>query len=155
MVMSRMLINRKAGFSLIEVMVAALILAVLVIGIASALYYAGAIIQDQETKRLAVDQVVERMELVKRSNYSIIKPPAFGTPYYYVDDNQDNVLAAGERTSSAETETDKAFPMTTVLVRFPQAITGGFTNTEYSTVSVNVTYGRFSLPMTMESIIVP
>ena len=52
--------KRKSGFSLVEIMVAALLLAVLALGGAAVLYHTGAILQVQEMRRKAIDQAFYR-----------------------------------------------------------------------------------------------
>ncbi len=146
--------KHKAGFSLIEIMVAALLLEVLALGGAAVLYHTGAVIQDAEAKRMAVDQAMERMELVRRTRYSIMQPPDFSPNiYYYVDRNGKgrDLLESGELSTTPHTETGKKFPMVTTITRFPLTSSA----TEYLRIGVAVTYDIAGQQVVVGSVIVP
>ena len=144
--------KHKSGFSLIEIMVAALVLAALAVGGAAALYHAGAGIQEQELKRMAVDQAMERLELVKRTKYSIIRPAANGVPRYYIDQDQDDLVESGELQNTQGSETQKRFPMVTTLTLAPPP---SATESEFLQVGVAVTYDIAGQQVVMDAIIVP
>lgn len=143
--------KNKAGFSLIEIMVSALLLSVLALGGASALYHTGAVIQNQEQKRMAVDQAMERLELVKRTRYSIMKPENFSPQIYYYVDDGDDLLEDDEVSMNAGIENQKKFEMVTTITRFPMMPDA----TEYLQISVSVTYDLAGQQVVVDSIIVP
>ena len=144
--------NNKAGFSLVEIMVSAVLLAVLAAGGAATIYHTGISVQDQEVKRMAVDQAMERMELVKRTRYPFLQPPSTNdVVYYFVDNDQDDLLENGELTASLIPETAKRFSMITRLTHIPL----NALETEHVMVDVSVTYGRTGEHMVLESLIIP
>ena len=147
--------KNKSGFSLVEIMVASLLIAVLAIGGATVLYHTGSIIGTQKLKRQAIDQAIARMELMKRTRYSIIRP---STPepdiYYYVDDDQDDLLESGELGLSQSVEAQKEFSMITTIERIPPP-TPGLVEGEYLVVNVTVTYDRTGQQVVLESLIAP
>lgn len=156
--MKKVMKEAKAGFSLVEIMLAALILALLALGGSAVLYHTEAGIQDQEIKRMAVDQAMERMELLKRTRYTIMQPSTYSNTYYFVDSDGDDMLENSELSTDPDkkTETSKQFDMVTTLVKMSPANPN--TESEYIMVSVTVKYGRAkqdNQQMVMESIVVP
>ncbi|MCF7864074.1 MAG: prepilin-type N-terminal cleavage/methylation domain-containing protein, partial [Kiritimatiellales bacterium] len=75
--------KNKSGFSLIEVMVAALLLAVLAIGGAAVMYQTGGNIQIQGNKRIALELANEVLERYQSMEYKDI--PASDTDTISVD----------------------------------------------------------------------
>ena len=142
----------KSGFSLVEIMVSMLILSVLALGGAMVLYHTGAVIQKQKLKRLAVDEAVERLEMVKRTKYAIMRPAVANTVYYFIDQDNDNLLESGELQSTQISETPpNQFPMVTTIQRIPPP---SAVESEYLLVGVSVTYDRVQ-QVKLGSIIVP
>ena len=72
--------NHKAGFSLIEIMVSALLLAVLAVGGASVLYHTGAGVQVQGNKRIAMEYARSRIEASKLADYFVLRNQAPDDP---------------------------------------------------------------------------
>lgn len=64
-----MKIKNKSGFSLIEIMVAVLLLTVLALGGAAILYQTGGSIQVQGNKRIAIEMVNELLEVAQNADY--------------------------------------------------------------------------------------
>ena len=146
----------KSGFTLIEIMVASLLIAVLALGGAAVLYHTGSVIGTQKLKRLAIDQAIARMELLNRTRYSIMRP---STPqpdiYYFVDDDQDELLENGELSLALNIENQKEFPMITAIKRIPPP-TPGTVEGESLLVNVTVTYDQTgSQQVVLESLIAP
>ncbi len=61
--------KNKSGFSLIEIMVAALLLAVLAVGGAAVLYQTGGDIQVQGNKRIAMEHARSKLEVLAEVDY--------------------------------------------------------------------------------------
>jgi prepilin-type N-terminal cleavage/methylation domain-containing protein len=141
----------KAGFSLIEIMVATLVLAVLAVGGAAALYHTGAMIQNQEQKRMAVDQAMERLELLKRAKYSLLKPADFNSTKYFVDD-QNDIIQAGELLDTMTVESGKQFAMLTAIERLPPP---NALSSEYLRLNVTVTYDNAGQEVKLDTRIIP
>ena len=72
--------TQKSGFSLIEVMFTALILAILAIGGAAILYHTGAGIQIQGNKRIAMEYGISRMEALKAEAYMASRSQTLDNP---------------------------------------------------------------------------
>ena len=78
--------NRTYGFTLVETMIAMLILAVLALGGGAILYQAGKTVAIQNNKRVAVEAACQRLEQLCEKAYNNIKPPVFNSQYYVDDD---------------------------------------------------------------------
>lgn len=148
--------KQQLGFSLVEIMVAVLVLSVVAVACATALYHAGAVIQNQEQKRMAVDQANERLELLKRTKYSILTDNGtapFNTVLYFADSNGgDDVVEHREVDATPSVDRTKTFDMVTTIERFPlpNAI-----SSEYVRVSTIVTYDNNGQQVKLDSMIVP
>ena len=68
--------KKKAGFSLIEVMVAALILVILVIGGAAILSQAGGDIQVIGNKQIALERARTKLERLRDQDYEVLRTAA-------------------------------------------------------------------------------
>lgn len=144
--------TQKSGFSLIEIMVATLVLAFLAVGGAAVLYHTGASIQNQEQKRMAVDQAMERLELMKRAKYSIMQPDNFNTPMYFVDD-QDDLVVSGELLDVQTYENAaNRFAMLTAIERLPPP---DLTSSELLKINVAVTYDSAGQQVVLSTDIIP
>jgi len=153
-----MKINNKSGFSLIEIMVATLVLAFLAVGGSAALYHTGAMIQNQEQKRMAVDQAMERLELVKRTKYTTVQQnvEAFEAPMYFVDDrSEDDLLAPDELRNEEAVDNSKLFPMLTTIERFHAISNTTIVAQEFIQVDVTVTYDTAGQQVKLSTIIAP
>ncbi|MDA0321962.1 MAG: prepilin-type N-terminal cleavage/methylation domain-containing protein [Verrucomicrobia bacterium] len=75
--------SRRDGATLVEVMVASVILLVMALGSTAFMYHSRANIGIQRNKRVAVDVANSRLEEVRASNYDEIKPLTldYGTHY--------------------------------------------------------------------------
>ena len=147
----------KAGFSLIEILVATLVLAVLAVGGAAALYHTGAMIQNQEQKRMAVDQAMERLELLKRAKYSLLQPTDFNSTKYFVDD-QNDIIQAGELLDTMTVESGKQFAMLTAIERFETnypASSEYWIQSEHLQITVSVTYDSAGQEVKLDTRIIP
>jgi prepilin-type N-terminal cleavage/methylation domain-containing protein len=78
----------KAGFSLVEIMTATVILAVLAVGSAAILANTGVIIRGEKNKRMAVERANERLELIRQTSFSDLEPPQV-KKLYYLDADSD------------------------------------------------------------------
>lgn len=145
-------IGKKSGFSLVEIMVAILVLVVLLIGSIMGTYKVGAGINDQSSKRRAIDLAIERMELLKRTTYSIMRPGTANSPQYFVDQNGDDLVDGSELNNASTSETVGSFNMVTSITRFPPPDT---VQSEYLLVAVAVTYNNYGQQVRIESLIVP
>ena len=88
----------KSGFSLVELMVAMLILAVLVLGSAAILYQAGGTIAIQNNKRAAVSAASRRLEQISGMLYDDIRSNSGGL--YYIDASNDRQSSPPDDTVS-------------------------------------------------------
>lgn len=145
--------KNKFGSSLIEIMVSSLVIAVLASGGSAALYHTRSVIGAQEAKREAVDQADTQLELLKRAQYSTMRPKTDDI-YYYVDTNQNALMESVEMELTQSVDTQKTFPMITTikLIVPPPAVS---TEGEYLLVSVTVTYDLAGNQVILESIITP
>jgi prepilin-type N-terminal cleavage/methylation domain-containing protein len=144
----------KSGFSLIEIMVATLVLAVLAVGGATALYHTGAVIQNQEQKRMAVDQAMSRVELLKRAKYSLLAPNDFNynTTRYIVDIDQDEIIQANELLENRTVESGQLYDMVTAIERLPPPDS---TSSEFLRINVTVTYDIAGQEVKLDTRIIP
>lgn len=78
--------TQKAGFSLIEVMLTALLLAILAIGGAAVLYHTGAGIQIHGNKRIAMEYAISWMERFKAEEYTVSRSQAPNGPVVTTED---------------------------------------------------------------------
>jgi type II secretory pathway pseudopilin PulG len=76
--------SRREGATLVEVMVAAVILLVMALGSTAFMYHSRADIGIQRNKRVAVDVANSRLEEVRASNYDDIKPTSQNYNTYYL-----------------------------------------------------------------------
>lgn len=147
--------KNSSGFSLVEIMVALLLIAVLALGGAAALYHTGSVIGTQKLKRQALDQAIARMELVNRTRYSIMRPPTQEPDVYYcVDQDQDDLLESGELDLTPSVEVQKEFSMITPIKRTPPPLPLSMEG-EHLVVNVTVTYDRRGQQVMLESLIAP
>ena len=72
--MTRKTQKAKSGFTLVEVLISALIIAILVIGGSAALYHTGSSILVTGNKRIALEIANQRLELAKANPYTDIAP---------------------------------------------------------------------------------
>ena len=72
--------KNKSGFSLIEIMVSALLLAFLALGGAAVLYHTGAGVQEQGNKRIALEYGRSAIEGIKYEDYFVLRAKAPNNP---------------------------------------------------------------------------
>jgi len=87
-------IHSKSGFSLIEVLLAILILAVLAVGGAAVIFQTSDGIRVEANKRMALEVANRRLETLLKQPYLAIRPNVFDVDdqYYLTDLNNDDVL---------------------------------------------------------------
>jgi prepilin-type N-terminal cleavage/methylation domain-containing protein len=113
--------RRKSGFSLIEVLLAILILAVLAVGGASVLYQTGGGVKVEANKRMALEIANARLETLLKQKYLDIAPDTMDldNKYYLTDTDGDDAL---ELKSTKTTESvnfgGRNFTMDTKVVRW-------------------------------------
>ena len=135
----------KSGFSLIEIMVAALLLAVIAVGGAAVLSHTGVSIQIQGNKRVALELANARLETARAQNYyglGGILPPLLDVEgqYYLTDANRDHILDLNEGEQLDQISLGgKTYDMITGIVRRSSDASPDF-NTEYLDVTVSVRY---------------
>ena len=122
--------KNKSGFSLIEIMVAALLLAFLAVGGAAVLYQTGGGVQVQGNKRIAMEYARSRIESSKSTGYFVLR-------------------ALAPNASATTTETVNGVPLviTTDITLHgddPDDPNGSFglLGNEYLELEIQVQYGR-------------
>ena len=74
----------RHGASLIEVLVACVLLAVMAVATSASLQYARSTAALQRNRRQALDLANSRLEHVRASAYTAVRPPALNTSLYYL-----------------------------------------------------------------------
>ncbi|MEE9369729.1 MAG: prepilin-type N-terminal cleavage/methylation domain-containing protein [Pontiella sp.] len=123
--------KNKSGFSLIEVMVAALLLAVLAIGGAAVLSHAGSNIQVIGNKQIALERARTKLEWLHNFDYQVLRATA--------------VAGAPSVVSTNETHNGVTFTIITTnrLVStggILDVFSGGTSDNEYIELSARATY---------------
>lgn len=77
--------RRRRGATLVEVMIASVILLVMALGSTAFMYHGRAEIGIQRNRRVAVDVSNSRLEELRASNYDAVKPLANGYTTYYLE----------------------------------------------------------------------
>lgn len=114
----------KAGFGLLEVMFAAVIIAIMVIGGSAAMYYTGSNIVVQGHRRIALQLADQRLEHARENYYYNIVPPTYfedtGNIYYLTADNTDPYKMVLKNSLQTELFTLDGidYAMTTSIVRY-------------------------------------
>lgn len=142
----------RRGATLIEILVACLILAVVAVGTAACLYLSQGATAVQRNRRTATELAGSRLEELRTAPYDSIKPPAKNYNVYYIS------RASGTWTTPAATdpgETNRVNglwqPMTTT-VRYVDADGGGATY-DCLRLAVTLRYGRSALDVvTLETL---
>ncbi len=109
----------KAGFSLIEVLLAALIIAIMVLGGAATMYYTGSNINAQGHRRIALELASQRLEDARQNYYYSILPADYDDTYYLTADAVDPYLLDLNNSEKSEVFTIDAvdYKMVTEIVR--------------------------------------
>jgi prepilin-type N-terminal cleavage/methylation domain-containing protein len=103
LIMSRERKNSRQGFSLLEVMVASLILAVLAVGGATMIYHTGMRVQIQGHKRVALELANLRQEVARSQfYYDIAGGYGAGNEIYLEDVDNDDILETSASEVSEE-----------------------------------------------------
>ena len=132
--------KNKSGFTLVEVLISALIIAILVIGGSAALYQTGSSVVIAGKKRVALAIANQRLELAKYNYYYLIAPDEYdvsGT-YYLAADNINPAQLAVTDSEVVESITigDLAYEMTTEVLRHSRV--GGTVNFDPEALQVTV-----------------
>jgi prepilin-type N-terminal cleavage/methylation domain-containing protein len=113
--------KHKSGFTLVEVLVASLIIVILVIGGAAALYHTGSNVISQGNKRIALEIASQRLELAKANTYTDIAPNEYDTDnkYYLKPSKWVPDILVVSATSAAESITvgDITYKLRTKVLR--------------------------------------
>ena len=136
--------NVKSGFTLIEVLISALIIAILVIGGAAALHHVGSSVVINGNKRIALAIANQRMELARANPYIDIKPDEYDEDdtYFLMPSNADpNILVVSIDGSFQTIQVgDNTYRIRTKVLRHSKdAGTIGF-DTEALQITVSVEY---------------
>jgi prepilin-type N-terminal cleavage/methylation domain-containing protein len=136
--------NIKSGFTLIEVLISALIIGILVIGGAAALHHAGSSVAINGKKRIALAIANQRMELARANPYIAIAPGKYDEDdtYFLIPSKTDpNTLVVSVDDSFRTIKVgDITYKMRTKVLRHSKnAGTIGF-DTEALQITVSVEY---------------
>jgi Tfp pilus assembly protein PilV len=130
----------RSGATLIEILVACLILAVVAVGTAACLYLSQGATAVQRNRRTALELANSRLEELRTAPYTAIDPTANNTNLYYID----RLTGSWHVLSSDQGETvnvnGRSQPITTT-VRFVDADGAGVPY-ECVRLTVTVKYGR-------------
>lgn len=144
-------IHDKKGFTLVEIMVAVLVIVALITGGAAVLTQTNISINIQKNKRRAIDQAIARLELLKRSDYILLRPPTPTPDVYYYRDDGDDQLEEAEVSGNGALETSKDYKMRTSVERFSATADAA----EFLLVTAAVTYNAAGEQVVLQSMIVP
>jgi prepilin-type N-terminal cleavage/methylation domain-containing protein len=113
--------NQKSGFTLIEVLLSALIIAVLVIGGSAALYHTGSSVILQGNKRIALEVANQRLELARANSYLAIAPGEYDEDdkYFLKPDKTDSdiLVVTVSATDEDITVGDLSYKLRTKVLR--------------------------------------
>ena len=127
-------VNHKSGFSLIEVMVAALILVVLVIGGGALMYHAGGNIKVMGNKHLAMERAMSKLESYRSRDYFDLRAAAVAdSPEVNVTNELHNGI------TMTITTTNQLISTGGILKEYAD-VHGGSVDNEYIQLSVLATY---------------
>lgn len=136
--------NSKAGFSLVEVLLAALIIAIMVIGGAATMYHTGSNIKIQGNRRIALELANQRLENARQNYYYSIVPPVYdaaNTYFLTADKNNSYLLDLNNSKKSEVFQIDEVdYTMVTEIIRHSSDSGTVNFNPECIQVTVNVEY---------------
>jgi prepilin-type N-terminal cleavage/methylation domain-containing protein len=152
--------NSKAGFTLIEILLAALIIALLVVGGAATMYHTGSNIRIQGNRRIALQMANQRLEHARNNYYYNIVPPVYDVAdtYFLTADSSTPYLL--DLNNSKQTETvqidNVMYTMTTEVIRHSSGSTEVSFEPEVMQVTVNVEYAAATgLDVELTTLILP
>jgi prepilin-type N-terminal cleavage/methylation domain-containing protein len=152
--------NSKSGFTLVEILIAALIIALLVVGGAATLYHTGSNIRIEGNRRIALQMANQRLEHARQNYYYSIVPPVYdvANTYFLTENNAAPYLL--DLNNSKQTETmqvdDVNYTMTTEVIRHSSDSTEVSFEPEVMQVTVNVEYAPASgLDVELTTLILP
>ena len=128
----------ESGVTMVEVMLASFILSVVAIGTGAYFYQARAGILTQQTRRLALDAAVSRMEELRSSDFADVAPPGKTTNVYYLARAGTNWMHSLSDPRETYAINGRQLPITT-LVQF-RDIDGGSASYDYLWIRVRTTY---------------
>jgi prepilin-type N-terminal cleavage/methylation domain-containing protein len=126
------------GFTLVEVMVAIVILMVMALGSAAFLYHSQVGISTQGNKRVALEAASSRLEEIRASQYDSIKPPANNYNVYYLSGQAGDWTLAENDPGETRNINGKTLPIVT-KVRYMD-INGGPDSYDYVQITVSTGY---------------
>ena len=144
----------RHGSTLVEVLVACLILAIIAVGTAACLYLSQGAIAVQKNRRTATELASSRLEELRAAPYASICPSAKNYNLYYID----RITGSWRVGTTSQGETVKvngtARPMTTT-VRYVDA-DGGSATYDCLRLTVTIQFGRGALDtVTLETLEAP
>lgn len=81
--------NSRKGTSLVESMLAILIITIVALGGAAFIFFSSARVNMERTKRIALEKANTRLEEVRSAGFSVVEPTVFGCLENYLDDSCD------------------------------------------------------------------
>ena len=126
------------GFTLVEVMVAIVILMVMALGSAAFLYHSQVGISTQGDKRVALEAASSRLEEIRASQYDSIKPPANNYNVYYLSGQAGGWTRTENDPGETRNINGKTLPIVT-KVRYMD-INGGPDSYDYVQITVSTGY---------------
>ena len=128
----------RSGASLIEVLVACLILAIVAIATAACLYQSRAQASIQRNRRTAMEFANARLEALRNAPYTVIQPPTQTYTAYYLDDITGSWRVSASDQGETVTLSGRSLPMTTT-VQYMDA-DGGAASYDCLRITVHVWY---------------
>lgn len=148
-------LTRQNGSTLIEVMVAIIVLAVLVLGSAYGIFHANSIISSQRDKRTALELATGQLEIIRSTSYSDLETlaPDFGLYYLNQEVTASYTTNPNERIdiNNPDNLSTREFPITIQVQRqapssgpvrefFELTVTLGFSNTRSEQIELKSIY---------------
>jgi prepilin-type N-terminal cleavage/methylation domain-containing protein len=129
---------QKCGFTLVEVMIAIVILMVVALGNAAFLYHSQVGISTQGNKRVALEAASSRLEEIRASDYNDIKPIEKNYDVYYLSGQVGDWTLADNDPGETRNINGKTLPIVT-KVRYMD-IDGESDSYDYVQITVSTGY---------------
>jgi prepilin-type N-terminal cleavage/methylation domain-containing protein len=129
---------QKCGFTLVEVMIAIVILMVMALGSAAFLYHSQVGISTQGNKRVALEAASSRLEEIRASDYNDIEPPEKNYDVYYLSGQVGDWTLTDNDPGETRNINGKTLPIVT-KVRYMD-INGGPDSYDYVQITVSTGY---------------